>query len=67
MDHTITLAVQRGSSVYVYFDGNTSSALVMVGELKGYSPKGVTIKRDHVIYFYDAKSRCSSSTIVGNE
>lgn len=56
----ISVAVQRGSYVYVYNEKN-SQIFSKSGELAGFTSNTVSIKRSNYIYTFDEKGMQISS------
>lgn len=58
----ITTAIQKGSIVYVYGDGNRQ-LFNKTGELHGYTSSTVSIRKGNVVYTYNERgSQVGSST-----
>lgn len=53
----ISLAVQRGNTVYVYNEKKHQCAAYSGTELAGYTNSTVSVKRGNHIYTYDEKGR----------
>ena len=56
----IVTAIQKGSSVYVYGDGNRV-LFVQNGELHGYTGGSVSVKKGNVIYTYNERGSVIST------
>lgn len=50
----IGVAIQRGSTVYVYNEKN-QQIFALNGELHGYTSSSVSIKRGNTIYVYNER------------
>jgi hypothetical protein len=66
----IVTAIQRGSQVYVYANGQRQLCAVFAGNgpddgLKGYTSSTVSVRRGSQIYVYDNKGRQISSVFAG--
>lgn len=59
----ITVAVQRGSYVYVYGEGN-KHLFSKDGTLYGYTSTTVSVRRGNVVYTYDTRGIQISSRFV---
>lgn len=53
---SISLAQQKGSTVYVY-DDNNRQLFAISGDLQGYTSGSVTIKKGYTLYTYDERGR----------
>ena len=66
----IVTAVQRGSQVYVYGQGQRQLCAIFAGNspddgLKGFTSSSVSVRRGNNIYVYDAQGRQISSVFAG--
>lgn len=66
----IVTAVQRGSQVYVYGQGQRQLCAIFAGNgpddgLHGFTSSSVSVRRGRNIYTYDAQGRQISSTFAG--
>lgn len=59
-DHMIETAIQKGSYVYVYGQGNRS-LFSCPGELHGFTSATVSVRRGSYVYTYDARGHVISS------
>ena len=59
----ISVAIQKGSSVYVYDDRN-HLIFTKIGELYGFTSSTVSIRKGSSIHTYDEKGHQKSSHIV---
>lgn len=59
----ITVAVQRGSYVYVYGEGN-KQLFSKDGTLYGYTSTTVSVRRGNIVYTYDTRGIQISSRFV---
>ena len=66
----IVTAIQRGSQVYVYGQGQRQLCAIFAGNgpddgLKGFTSSSVSVRRGSNIYVYDAQGRQISSVFAG--
>ena len=66
----IVTAVQRGTQVYVYGQGQRQLCAIFAGNgpddgLKGFTSSTVSVRRGRNIYVYDAQGRQISSVFAG--
>lgn len=66
----IVTAVQRGSQVYVYGQGQRQLCAIFAGNgpddgLKGFTSSSVSVRRGKTVYVYDAHGRQISSAYAG--
>lgn len=59
----ISVAIQKGSSVYVYDDRN-HLIFTKIGELYGFTSSTVSLRKGSCVYTYDERGRQKSSHIV---
>ena len=59
----ISVAVQKGNTVYVY-DEKNRILMTMVGTLHGYTGGSVTIKKGVTLYTYNDKKRLISTNVA---
>mgnify|MGYP006943315209 CR=1 FL=1 len=66
----IVTAVQRGSQVYVYGQGQRQLCAIFAGNgpkdgLHGFTSSSVSVRRGKIVYIYDAQGRQISSAYAG--
>ena len=66
----IVTALQRGSQIYVYAQGQRQLCAIFAGNgpddgLKGFTSSSVSVRRGSNIYIYDANGRQISSVFAG--
>ena len=59
----IQFAVQRGNMVYVYGEQN-QQLFAQLGQLHGYTGFSVSIRRENMIFTYDARGSQVSATLA---